>query len=293
MRNTSEQPLKPFVKWVGGKRQLMTAIKEHLPAQATKKHVEPFVGGGAVFLNLKPENLHINDLNSELITTYQVVKDELDTLLEKLEEFSHKNNKKDYLEIRGWDSSGYLSVASSVERAARMIYLNKTGFNGLYRVNRKGFSNVAFADNKNALIKDEENLRRMNTYLNTIEAKITQGSYRDVLSTCEEGDFVYLDPPYASETDGFVSYTGDGFTNGDQEELRDMLVDLDKRGCYWLYSNASTPLIHDLFKEYKDTTSIVYASRTVNASGSGRGRVPEVLISNYVEVQRTKTLFDL
>lgn len=280
-----EKP-KPFVKWVGGKRQLAKQFRDlklyppddFTPETAT--YFEPFVGGGAMFFDLFPKRAVLSDLNGELVMTYNVIKNDLDKLFIKLKEHQRKNNKEYFLKIRAQDSN----KLSDVSIAARFIYLNRTCFNGLYRVNRSGQFNVPYGDNKNPLICDEENLKRVHDSLQ--QTKILHQDYKEVLGKAKKGDFIYFDPPYypINPTSSFTSYTKEGFFEKEQEELRDVFVELHNRGCFVMLSNSDTKFINDLYSGLgeKITINKVFAGRAINAKGSGRGKITEVVVINYL-----------
>lgn len=276
---------RPFVKWVGGKRQLAKQFRvlnlyppfDFNPETAT--YFEPFVGGGAMFFDLLPKKAVLSDMNWELITTYKVIKNNVEALIEKLKKYQDKNNKTDYLKIREKNAK----KLSDVEVAARFIYLNRMGFNGLYRVNREGKFNVPFGDNKNPLICDEKNLRKVHGVLKGI--KIIKEDYRKVLGKAKKGDFVYFDPPYypINETSKFTSYTQEAFLEKEQTELQDTFFKLHERGCFVMLSNSDTPFINKLYSnlDKKITIHKVFAGRAINSKGSGRRRISEVVVVNY------------
>ncbi|MGQ2226280.1 DNA adenine methylase [Fructobacillus fructosus] len=275
--------VRPFVKWAGGKRQLLPEIKEHMPKHFNS-YFEPFVGGGAVFLSQQLPNIVINDFNEELTNTYKIVRDSVDELIEFLSIHEKNNSSEYYYEVRSWDRNGQINKKTPVEKAARFIYLNKTGFNGLFRVNRQGQINVPFGRYKNPAIVNEEVLRAVSNYLKHNNVKILTGDYEEALKTVRKNDFVYLDPPYASLNDdktSFVGYTFNGFGDKQQEHLRDVFKELDSRGAFVMLSNSSVPLIHELYKDFSETSIIVKANRSINSNGSGRNKVDEVLIMNY------------
>lgn len=279
-----KKPLvKPFVKWAGGKRQLLPEIKKYIP-NTIARYYEPFVGGGAVFLNMQFTNVIINDFNDELINTYLIVKNNVEELLTILEHHQINNTSDYYYAIRAWDRSGEIEKKSDVERAARFIYLNKTGFNGLFRVNSQGQINVPYGRYKNPAIVNKEVLYAVSSYLNKANIKLLNGDYAEAIKTAKSGDFVYLDPPYAPVSDGknnFVGYTLNGFGTAEQERLRDIFDQLTAKGVKAMMSNSSVPLIHELYKKYADTTEIIQASRSINSNAAGRNKVDEVLIMNY------------
>lgn len=270
----------PFMKWVGGKRQLMSSIVEHLPKNIKEYHyIEPFIGGGAVFFNLQPKNAIINDYNSELINVYLVIKYHLDELISDLKK--HKNESDYFYKIRGLDRTQDFKQLSTVERASRIIFLNKTCFNGLYRVNNAGEFNAPFGRYKNPNIVNEPILKAVNKYLNANNIIIKSGDYADVLTEANERTFVYLDPPYhpISENSNFTGYIQGGWDIYDQIRLREVCDELNVKGVKFLLSNSSAPIIKDQYKKYIITN--VKANRAINSDGSNRGEVDELLIRNY------------
>jgi len=282
-RIIGEKP-KPFVKWVGGKRQLLKQFRlmNLYPPEkfdSTKgRYFEPFVGGGAVFFDLLPEKAFLSDLNLELVTTYNVIKDDVEKLIKLLKK--HDHNKEYFLNVR----AKKVEKLSPLQVASRFIYLNRACFNGMYRVNSKGEFNVPFGDNKKPLICDEVNLRKISKALKNVEIK--HQDYKQVLKKARKGDFIYFDPPYhpVSKTSTFTSYTANGFSEKDQIELRDVFLELSNRGCFVMLSNSNAPLIIEIYSEIKKDgirISKVEAGRAINSKGSGRGKVIEVLVTNY------------
>lgn len=270
----------PFLKWVGGKRQLMPSIVEHLPQNINDyKYIEPFIGGGAVLFNLQPKNAIINDFNEELINVYQVIKNNLDDLIKDLKK--HKNEADYFYSIRSLDRNGEFKKLTAVQRASRVIFLNKTCFNGLYRVNNAGEFNSPFGRYKNPNIVNEPTLKAVNKFLNSNNIDIKSGDYSDVLKQADKKCFVYLDPPYhpISENSNFTGYVQGGWNIYDQIDLKTACDELHKRGVKFLLSNSSAEFIKDLYKDYIIT--IVKANRAINSNGADRGEVDEVLIRNY------------
>lgn len=270
----------PFLKWVGGKRQLMPSIVAHLPENINDyKYVEPFIGGGAVLFNLQPKNAIINDFNEELINVYQVIKNNLDELITDLKK--HKNEAEYFYSIRSLDRNGEFKKLTAVERASRVIFLNKTCFNGLYRVNNAGEFNSPFGRYKNPNIVNDPTLKAVNKFLNSNNIEIKSGDYSDILKQADKKCFVYLDPPYhpISESSNFTGYIQGGWDIFDQARLRDACNELNERGIKFLLSNSSSPQIKDLYENYNITT--VKANRAINSNGADRGEVDEVLIRNY------------
>lgn len=276
--------VKPFIKWAGGKRQLLPQIHKYLPKGGVKNFYEPFVGGGAVFLSMQFQHTIINDFNGELTNTYAVVRDDVDGLIELLQFHKEHDSKDYYYKIRSWDRNGILDGKSAVEKAARFIYLNKTGFNGLFRVNSQNQINVPYGRYKNPAIVNAEVLHAVSVYLNKADVKIFNGDYATIIKNAKAGDFVYLDPPYAPVSDdkeSFVGYTLTGFGYDEQVRLRDEFNELTARGVHAMLSNSKVPAIDHLYKNYADTTITVKASRAINSNASDRGQVDEVLIMNY------------
>lgn len=273
---------KPFVKWVGGKRQLIAQFREKhflLPSQfnqTTNTYYEPFVGGGAVFFEVLPERAVLSDMNAELVTTYNAIKNDVDKLIRSLK--GHIHSKDYFLELRAKD----ISNLNDIEIASRFIYLNRTGFNGLYRVNKSGQFNVPFGSYKNPVICDENNLRAVSKVLKNVS--ILHQDYKHVLKTAQPGDFIYFDPPYfpVSKTASFTSYTAGSFLEKEQIELRDAFVELHKRGCFVMLSNSDTPFINELYADISNVTiHKVSAGRAINSKASGRGKITEVVVTNY------------
>jgi DNA adenine methylase len=280
-RIITEKP-KPFVKWVGGKRQLLSQFRRlnlYPPEKfnvATGSYFEPFVGGGAVFFDLLPEKGFLSDMNKELVTTYNVIKNDVEKLIVSLKK--HKTDKEYFLEIRAQDPNSL----TDLDVASRFIYLNRTCFNGLYRVNSKGGFNVPFGKYQNPLICDEDNLKKVSKALKGIDIK--HQDYKEVLKKAKKGDFIYFDPPYypVSKTASFTSYTKEAFLDKEQLELRDTFLELGKRGCFVMLSNSDTPFINKIYSGHKGVRiNKVEAGRAINSKGSGRGKITEVLITNY------------
>jgi len=266
---------RPFVKWAGGKRQILKHLLFYAPKEFNR-YFEPFVGGGALFFELSPKRAVISDLNAELINAYRVIKGQVEELIESLKK--HKNNEEYYYRIRSLKPA----ELSPVERASRFIYLNKTCFNGLYRENSKGEFNVPFGRYKRPKICDEENLRAVSEFLNSVEVEILNADYREVCKRAEAGDFIYLDPPYipVSKTAGFTTYTGGGFGEEDHRKLAEVFRELSEKGCFVMLSNADHPLIRELYRDFKlieITTNRAISCKRSKRKGSGR----ELLIMNY------------
>ena len=266
----------PFLKWAGGKRQLLKQFDKYFPEQF-QTYIEPFVGGGSVFFYLLPENAILMDTNGELINCYTVIQKQVEELIRSLKK--HRNEKEYFYKIRNIDRNLEFNKWSDVERASRTIYLNRCCFNGLYRVNSKGYFNVPFGKYKNPKFCDEKNLRAVNRTLQNVE--INNASFETCLNFAEEGDFIYFDPPYQplSETAHFTSYTKEGFGKEEQLKLFEVVKELDDRGCKVMLSNSYIKFILDLYKKFKIIT--VKAKRAINRDGTKRGEIKEALILNY------------
>lgn len=267
---------KPFIKWVGGKRQIVDKLISKLPNKFNK-YYEPFVGAGALFFSLNLKKSYISDINEELINLYKVIRDKDDELILDLNK--HKNTERYFYSIRNIDRNGKYSKWSDIQKASRFIYLNKTCFNGLYRVNSKGQFNAPFGFYKNPRILDQNNLKECSLKLK--ETEIICGSYLLVEKKAKRGDFIYFDPPYMplSTTANFTGYTKGGFTNQDQVDLRNLCDRLTKKGVLLMQSNSYTNSILHLYKDYK--IHITQAIRAINCKGDKRGRINEVIITNY------------
>ncbi|MDT8719532.1 DNA adenine methylase [Clostridium sp. 19966] len=270
--------VQPFLKWAGGKRQLLPELNKYIPLKY-KTYYEPFVGAGALLFDLQPKKAVINDVNSELINCYNIIKDSLDELIEDLKK--HQNIPEYYYEIRELDRKPEFQQLTQIERASRIIYLNKTCFNGLFRVNSQGQYNVPFGNYKNPKILDEVVLKAVHNFLNSSNITITNGDFEEVVRGAKKGDFIYFDPPYdpVSDSSSFTGYSLDGFSRDEQRRLKDVFDRLNKKGCFVLLSNSATDFIKDLYKDYR--IEIVSASRNINADGLKRGKVDEVLVMNY------------
>lgn len=274
------EKLQPFTKWTGGKRKLIPKLKELMPG-IYGNYYEPFIGGGALFFELSPRVAVINDFNEELINCYIQIKENPIKLIEILKIHKEKNSKEYYLEIRGLDRTDKFKELSKVERAARIMYMLRVDFNGLYRVNSKNQFNVPYGNYANPKIVDEELINNISNYLNTNDITITSGDFEKSVSTVKEGDFVYFDPPYIplTETSSFTSYTHEGFSYEDQVRLRNTVRRLTEKGVKVMVSNSSSKLTIDLYEEFN--IHYVEVSRTNGAKSSSRGIIKEVIITNY------------
>ena len=269
----------PVVKWVGGKRQLLSEISPLLPKRITS-YCEPFLGGGAVLFSIQPSKAIVNDLNSDLITVYEVIRDDVEELIDNLKK--HENSLEYFYTIRDMDRNKETYAAmSKVERASRLIYLNKTCFNGLFRVNSSGEFNSPFGHYKNPNIVNEPVLRAVNKYFSSSNITFCNEDFAVTLGRISKGSFVYLDPPYdpVSDTANFTGYNRGGFDRNEQIRLKQCCDELTQRGVKFMLSNSATTFIKELYKDYD--ISIVQAKRAINSDASKRGAIEEVLIRNY------------
>lgn len=268
----------PFLKWVGGKRQLLKSIEPHIPSKIST-YYEPFIGGGAVLFHKQPKKAVISDLNAELINVYKVIKDSPNELIEDLKQ--HKNESEYFYETRALDRTPSYIDLSAVKRASRVIFLNKTCFNGLYRVNSAGEFNSPFGRYKNPNIVNEITIRAVSNYLNNNKIEILNCDYEKALKNIRKGAFVYFDPPYhpVSKSANFTGYNQGGFNMYEQARLKELCDKLHEKGIKFLLSNSDTPLINDLYKDY--TIMVVKATRAINSNAKKRGQINEVLIKNY------------
>jgi DNA adenine methylase len=266
------QSASPFLKWAGGKSELLPEIKMRLP-RSFNTYWEPFLGGAALFFSIAPASAVLSDLNEELVNCYEVVKTNIDELLVEL--LKHKNSKSHFLHVR----SMHPWQLDPVQRAARVIFLNKTCFNGLYRVNQRGEFNVPFGKYPNPNFRDETTLRAASRALKS--AQIRCRDFRSLLYKAQPGDFIYFDPPYdpLSATSSFTSYSETPFGEREQRALKAVFKALDERGCRVMLSNSDTPLIRKLYNKFG--VENVLASRAINCNGSKRGKISELIIRNY------------
>jgi DNA adenine methylase len=268
----------PFLKWAGGKGQLLQELGAHIPE--FDRYFEPFLGGGALFFYLASRRsfaAYLSDANDDLVNTFNAVKGDVGSLIDLLarHELAYKKDPRSfYYRLRS-------SRPQGVRAAARFIALNKTCYNGLYRVNRSGEFNVPIGSYKNPAICDPERLRGASAALNHCEAKISRMSYGEALKKARAGDFVYLDPPFVplSKTAHFVDYTQDGFGEQDQIDLAKAFSDLDRRGCRVLLSNSDTGITRDLYSGF--TQRRVRVSRAISCKGTERTGYTELLVCNY------------
>ncbi|RDX01042.1 DNA adenine methylase [Listeria kieliensis] len=273
----------PVVKWVGGKRQLLDEISNLIPKNIST-YVEPFVGGGAVLFDLQPNKAIVNDYNEELINVYNVIKNKPEELIDMLKHYKEKNSEEFFYEVRALDRTDSYKTIGNIDKAARMLYLNKTCYNGLFRVNRAGQFNSPYGKYKDPNIVNEVAIRAVSDYFNNCNIKITSGDYKEALKNLRKGAFVYFDPPYMpiSSSSSFTGYTELGFGLEKQTELRNECLKLHSKGIKFLLSNSYSPEILDLYSDTSIfTIKVVRANRNINSKANKRGEINEVLIYNY------------
>jgi DNA adenine methylase len=263
---------KPFVKWVGGKRQILGELRREAPARFVRYH-EPFLGGGALFFHLRPKRAILTDSNERLIRTYRGVQNNVEEVIGLLKEHQLRHNRRYFLATR---AAPDVDGGSDAEVAAWFIYLNRTGYNGLYRVNSRNVFNVPPGNYKKPKICDEDNLRACARALRG--ARLAVSSFERVVRRAKPDDFVYFDPPYVplTRTSNFTDYTSKGFGEAEQTKLRDVARALRDKGVHVLLSNSSAPLVHQLYSDFRRIQ--VSARRAVNSQADGRGPVQELLL---------------
>ena len=266
-----------FIKWVGGKKRVLPEIEKRLP-QKFDRYFEPFVGGGALLFSLQNRNSYISDMNEELINTYLTIRDDLENLMKDLEK--HQNSSEYFYEIRGLDRDlENYSQLSKVERASRFIYLNKSCFNGLYRVNLKGEFNTPFGKYKKPVYFIRDNLEKCSKFLKTINIQV--GDFEIFKKNIRKNDFFYFDPPYfpITKTSNFTAYTKDGFGFQEQKRLLEFAKKIDEKGGYFLISNSYSDEVLEFYKDFN--IDIIEVGRTINSDATKRGKQKEVLVRNY------------
>lgn len=282
MRGNNMIKGKPFVKWAGGKRQIIDKLKRYVPDEFDT-YYEPFIGGGALLFELSPRRAVINDSNDELMNVYSVLCDEekFKKMCSVLNHYEKEHCEEFYYDIRNKDrNKNAYKRLSDYTRAARTIYLNKACFNGLYRVNSKNEFNVPFGKKERVNTYDGGNLITVSNYLTMNDVTILSVDFEESLKGASKGDFVYFDPPYDSDNGTFTSYTEDGFGKEEQKRLAKVFKELDERGVYVMLSNHNTSLVNDLYKNFN--IHVIEAKRNINSNGKKRGKVKEVIITNFV-----------
>jgi DNA adenine methylase len=271
-----DEAARPFLKWAGGKSQLMAQLQPLLPARPARRYFEPFVGSAALFFALRPEEATLSDVNAELVDCYRAVQTEVDGVIEALS--AHRYEEQAYYRVREQDPAE-LSLG---QRAARTIYLNKTGYNGLYRVNRAGRFNVPFGRYTNPGFASRESLENLRACSRALAGvRLIVRDFGEVERDAREGDLVYFDPPYVplSDTSDFTAYVAGGFGPREQERLASVVHALTARGVLVMLSNSDTPVVRDLYARYR--IDVVSAARSINSRASRRGKIAEVVVRNY------------
>ena len=274
-RATANEP-RPFLKWVGGKGQLLDQLRPLLPAAPWRRYFEPFVGSAALFFALRPAEATLSDVNRELVDCYVAVQKHVERLVKALEE--HEYDEALYYSVREQDPA----TLDLPTRAARTIYLNKTGYNGLYRVNRAGRFNVPFGRYTNPGFRSPDSVDNLRACSRSLRgAKLAVRDFGQVVRHASKGDFVYFDPPYVplSDTSDFTSYSAGGFGPAEQQRLAEVVAKLSDAGVLVMLSNSDTPAVRALYAKFR--IDVVTASRSINSRATGRGKVREVVVRNY------------
>lgn len=274
--------IKPVVKWAGGKRQIINKLLEYMPKEFNN-YFEPFIGGGALFFEIAPANAVINDVNSELLAIYECLKDKefFSLMLKELDKHELNHSEEYYYKVRSYDRNPRYDLELLYKRAARAIYLNKACYNGLYRVNSRGYFNVPSAKKEKVITYDKGNVANLHNYFLNNNITILSGDFVTAVKTAKKGDFVYLDPPYDpyEEKKNFTSYTKYDFNKEDQLRLANLFKELSNRGVKCMLSNHNTNYIRELYDGFN--INVIYAKRMINSKANGRGSVEEVIITNY------------
>ncbi len=282
LKQVKNMCMSPVVKWAGGKRQILEKLKANLP-EKFNNYFEPFIGGGALLFDLAPKNATINDVNQELLAIYTCLKDDelYRFMLEELDKHEKNHSEEYYYHVREWDRDPRFELEPLWKRAARAIYLNKSCFNGLYRVNAKGYFNVPSAKKEHVVTYSKANMEEIHEYFKDDNVTILSGDFVEATRNAHEGDFVYFDPPYDSweDKESFTAYSKFDFNKDDQRRLADCFKDLTNRGVKCMLSNHNTAYINELYNGFN--IQVIKAKRMINANAAGRGAVEEVIITNY------------
>lgn len=272
--------IQPFVAWAGGKQQLLPEIRKEIKRAGNfATYYEPFVGGGSVLLDLLPKHAVINDYNAELINAYRVIMTNVENLIVELSKL--ENTAEEYYRIRELDRTPSYQRLSNIKKAARFIYLNKTCFNALYRVNKQGYFNAAYGKRKKVNIIQADNLRKISQYLNSNDIRFYSGDFASILDNVEPDSLMYIDPPYVPENEiaNFTRYTDNQFRETDQRRLANQCQRLNRVGVKFIASNSDTPIVRELYRGFNFYH--VSARRFINVKGAGRNRIAELLITNF------------
>ncbi len=276
------ETLHPIVKWAGGKTQLLDKLTAKCPKKFNK-YYEPFIGGGALLFAIQPAHPVINDTNKELIAVYKCLRNQkwYEKMIAKIDEYQDNHSEENYYKVRNLDRTQAYKTMKIYDKAARTIYLNKTCFNGLYRVNSKGYFNVPFNGNLQPNCYDEYNISKTHKYIKKRKPVILMEDFEKAVSTAKKGDFVYFDPPYDTleNKDSFTTYTKDNFGKAEQARLAKVFKELSDKGVYVMASNHNTTYVNELYQGFN--IEVVEARRSINSKADGRGNVEEVIITNY------------
>lgn len=272
--------MEPILKWAGGKRQLLSELKEFVPVDDCKKarYFEPFIGGGSLCFHLELPNIIINDLNPEIVNVYLQIYHKPLQLIEELKKHSQQHSEEYYYKVREFDRKKSYSRLSAVKKAARIIYLNRTCYNGLYRVNSLGQFNVPIGKYENPDIVMEQRILALNTYFHQANVEFRNMDFAEAVEDAQAGDFIYFDPPYDYDGNGFTSYVCEGFSHTDTQRLKEVADVLIEKGCIVLISNNATQFVESLFNDPRYTIKYVNANRSINSIGDNRKNAKEVLI---------------
>ena len=276
----SNSNIAPFIKWAGGKRQLLAQIRERMP-ESFNNYYEPFVGGGAVVFELLPTSAVINDINKALVNAYKQICNASDAFLKKLKELDEamwEDGKEYYYSLREHYNDKLMREEFDVELAALFVFINKHCFNGLYRVNGKGLFNVPYNNSRKAS-SDEKNIKAISEYLKSVT--ILEGDFQVACQNAKKGDFIFIDSPYAPlNPTSFESYTKEGFDIESHKRLADLYDELTARGCYCMLTNHNTELINELYSNKGYKIDVVSVKRMINSDATNRVG-EEVIICNY------------
>ncbi len=273
--------MEPILKWAGGKRQLLKRIKDYIEIdelRANGTYYEPFIGGGSLCFSMELPRCVINDYNSELINTYEVIRDEPQALINRLKSYAKNHSKEFYYEIRALDRDPNYTRKSKIIRAARFIYLNRTCYNGLYRENKNGYFNVPMGRYSNPEIAMVDRILALSNYFRDNNIQITCGDFADSVNGAVAGDLVYFDPPYDYDSSGFTTYTGNGFSRKDLERLKEVADALIDRGVKVIISNNDTKFVNNLFRDNRYIIEHIEANRFISCDGKERKKAMEVII---------------
>ena len=281
MKKSKNLLVQPFLKWAGGKRQLIPQMEEYLKKIKFTNYYEPFLGGGSLLLYLQPKKAIVNDYNVDLIECYKCIRDNFEELIVELKKYETKNNQEDFYKIREVDRSEEYKKWSSVQKSARLIYLNRTCYNGLFRLNSSGQFNTPFGKYKNPNICNEPVLKALHDYFLSNNIEFLQGDFEESCKNVPKNSLIYFDPPYDQfdEQVNFVGYTENGFNRDEQKRLKKLCDKLIDNDCTVIVSNSSTPFIRELYGDKtKYEIHTMLAKRNINSNASKRGEVTEVLI---------------